>query len=72
MKEPGAVPSFDESKESQNRKRVKKCFEELELFVLVRHAGYRKNYQVQLWWLSLLLLVFNYGDKEKSPRIKKW
>lgn len=40
MKEPGTVPSFDESKESQNRKRVKKCFEEWELFVLVRHAGY--------------------------------
>lgn len=40
MKEPGTVPSFDESKESQNRKRVKKCFEELELFLLVRHAGY--------------------------------
>lgn len=37
---PGTVPSFDESKESQNRKGVRKCFEELELFVLVRHAEY--------------------------------
>lgn len=27
---PGPVPSFDASKESQNRKRVKKCFEEQE------------------------------------------
>ena len=36
----GTVPSFDESKESQNRKRVKKCFEGWELFTLVRHAAY--------------------------------
>lgn len=36
----GTVPSFDENKESQNIKRVKKCFEEWELFVLVSHAGY--------------------------------
>lgn len=40
MKGPGTVPSFDESKESQNRKRVKKCFEQLDLLVLVGHAGY--------------------------------
>lgn len=39
MKGPGAVPSFEESKESPNRKRVKECFEELELFVLVRHSA---------------------------------
>jgi hypothetical protein len=35
---PGPIPSFDESKESQNRKRVKKCFEEWKLFVLVMQA----------------------------------
>lgn len=33
MKGPGTIPSFDESKDSQNRKRVKKCFEELKVFV---------------------------------------
>lgn len=54
----GTVPSFDESKESQNGKRVKKYFEELELFVLVKHAGYRRNWQVPLCWQITIIIIF--------------
>lgn len=51
---PGPVPSFDESKESQNR--VKKCFEERKLFVLAMHAEYWGSWQVLLWWQATIII----------------
>lgn len=66
MKGPGTAPSFDESKVSQKRKRVKKCFEELRTFEFIRHAGCLGKWQVPL------LLFFRCVDEDKSLRIKIW
>lgn len=65
----GTVPSFDESKESQNGKRVKKCFEERELFVS-GVLGTEGTGRCHRGGESPLLLFSNYGAKEKSLGIK--
>lgn len=61
---PGPVPSFDEGKESQNRKRVKKCFEEQKLFVLVMRTECWGSQQVLLWWQVTAIIVNLWKQRE--------